>query len=133
VEASSVIQKAARTSGRGGGADDLQLRLNRAVVLGARNLGGAITRDLLARGLHVATVARTQSDLDALKADGGIPIRADAADYEQLGEALTRAAAEIGPPDLIVNAVSAVRPPDDGSGFGGGSLSSPPSATAHET
>jgi NADP-dependent 3-hydroxy acid dehydrogenase YdfG len=122
VEASSIVHETARTSGRGGGGDDLRLRLNTAVVLGARNLGGAITRDLLARGLRVATVARTQSDLDALKADGGIPIRADAADSEQLGEALTRAAAEIGPPDLIVNAVSAVRPPDDGSSFGGGSL-----------
>jgi NADP-dependent 3-hydroxy acid dehydrogenase YdfG len=95
---------------------------NTAVVRGARNLGGAITRDLLARGLRVATLARTQPDLDALEAEGTITIRADAADPEQLSEALTRAAAEIGPPDLIVNAVSAIRPPQDGSGFGGGSL-----------
>ena len=93
-----------------------------AVVLGARNLGGAISRDLLARGTRVATIARTQTDLELLRADGGIPIRADAADPQQLNQALNQAEAQIGPPDLIVNAVSASRPPPDGSGFGGGAL-----------
>jgi NADP-dependent 3-hydroxy acid dehydrogenase YdfG len=70
----------------------------------------------------VATIARTQTDLDPLRADGGIPIRADAADPEQLNQALKQAEAQIGPPDLIVNAVSASRAPQDGSGFGGGAL-----------
>lgn len=93
-----------------------------AVVLGARNLGGAITRDLLASSVRVATVARTQADLDALEAEGAITIRADAADPGQLGEALGHAATELGPLDLIVNAVSAARPPDDGAGFGGGEV-----------
>ena len=96
--------------------------INTAVVLGARNLGGAISRDLLARGVRVATIARTQSDLELLRADGGIPIRADAADPEQLNQAISQAEAQIGPPDVIVNAVSASRPPQDGSGFGGGAL-----------
>jgi NAD(P)-dependent dehydrogenase (short-subunit alcohol dehydrogenase family) len=90
-----------------------------AVVLGARNLGGAITRDLLVSGVQVATVARTQADLDALEAEGAVTVRADAADPGQLAEALARAAAEIGPLDLIVNAVS-TRPA--GGAFGGGSL-----------
>ena len=93
-----------------------------AVVLGARNLGGAITRDLLASGMRVATVARTQADLDTLSQAGAITVRADAADPGQLGDALCRAAAELGPLDLIVNAVSAARPPDDGTGFGGGAV-----------
>ena len=93
-----------------------------AVVLGARNLGAAITSDLLERGVRVATVARTQGDLDLLEGGGAVPLQADAADAEQLGEALAEAAAQIGPLDLIVNAVSATRPPDDGSGFGGGPL-----------
>lgn len=92
-----------------------------AVVLGARNLGGAITRDLLAHGLRVATVAQTPADLEPLKAEGAITIRADAADSNQLREALARAASELGPLDLIVNAVS-LRPPDDGNGFGGGTV-----------
>jgi NAD(P)-dependent dehydrogenase (short-subunit alcohol dehydrogenase family) len=95
---------------------------NAAVVLGARNLGAAITRDLLARGVRVATLARTPADLDVLRAEGAIPVRADAADPEQLAQALARAAVEIGPADLIVNAVSPSRPPNDGSGFGGGAL-----------
>lgn len=99
-----------------------EAHLNTAVVLGARNLGGAITRDLLGRGVRVATLARTRPDLDALETAGAMPIRADAADSQQLANALTRAAAELGPLDLIVNAVSATRPPEDGSGFGGGTL-----------
>ena len=45
-----------------------------------------------------------------------------ATDPEQLNHALNQAEAQIGPPDLIVNAVSASRPPQDGSGFGGGAL-----------
>src|SRR2546423_1506001 len=93
-----------------------------AVVLGARNGGGAITRDFLARDVRVATVARTPGDLEDLEEGGAIPIRADAADFEALGGALRRAEEAIGPPDVIVDAVSASRPPDDGSGFGGGSL-----------
>ena len=91
-----------------------------AVVVGARNLGAAITRDVLARGLRVVGLARTPGDLDALRADGAIPIRADATDPEQLRAALADSAVQIRPLDLIVNAVSASRPPNDGSGFGGG-------------
>ena len=95
-----------------------------AVVLGARNLGAAITRDLLWRGVRVATVARTRSDLDLLEGGGAIAFQADAADPEQLRQTLSQAAAQIGPLDLIVNAVSAIAPPGDGTGFGGGPLSS---------
>lgn len=94
-----------------------------AVVLGARNLGGAITRDLLTRGVRVATVARTETDLETLEAEGGVGIRADAADPDQLRAALTRAASEVGMIDLIVNAVSADRPSGNGA-FGGGSVAS---------
>jgi len=93
-----------------------------AVVLGARNLGAAISRDLLARGIRVAAVARTQADLDPLEQDGAVTVRADAADCEQLREALHVAEAKLGPLDLIVNAVSAAHPPDDVSGFGGGAV-----------
>src|SRR5207253_2356172 len=73
-------------------------------------------------GTRVATVARTLTDLDHLQQDGAITVQADAADLGQLGEALHVAAAKLGPLDLIVNAVSAARPPDDGSGFGGGAV-----------
>jgi NADP-dependent 3-hydroxy acid dehydrogenase YdfG len=95
---------------------------NTAVVLGARNLGAAVTRDLLEHGTRVAAVARTESDLDALGERGAMRLRADAADREQLGDVLRRATRTLGPLDLIVDAVSAARPPADGSGFGGGTL-----------
>jgi NAD(P)-dependent dehydrogenase (short-subunit alcohol dehydrogenase family) len=93
-----------------------------AVVLGARNLGGAITRELLGRGMRVATVSRTQADLEVLALDGARAVRADAGDPDDLTRALNQMRREIGPLDLIVNAVSAARPAEDGSGFGGGAL-----------
>lgn len=92
------------------------------MVLGARNLGGAITRELLGRGMRVATVSRTQADLDLLARDGARAVRADAGDPDDLARALSHATREIGPLDLIVNAVSVARAPEDGSGFGGGRL-----------
>ena len=92
-----------------------------AVVLGARNLGAAIARGLLADGYRVASVARTASDLEALEADGAVAVQADLANSAGMTEAFDRAMREIGAPDLAVNAVS-LRPPDDGGQFGGGAL-----------
>ena len=80
MEATCIAGKA---RGAGGAAE-----LDTAVVLGARNLGGAITRDLLARRVRVATIARTRTDLDALEHEGAVPIQADATDPDQLREAL---------------------------------------------
>ncbi len=98
--------------------------VNAAVVLGARNLGAAIARDLLADGVRVASVARTPGDLDLRARDGALPVRADARDHAQLEQALREAGRKLGPLELIVDAVSATRPPNDGSGFGGGALMS---------
>ena len=47
-----------------------------AVVFGARNLGGAIARGLLADGYQVASVARTKADLDRLAAEAAFPVSA---------------------------------------------------------
>lgn len=99
-----------------------QVRLDAALVIGARNLGGAIVRDLLAREVRVAAVARTQADLDVLEAAGAVAIRADAEDPQRLARALSRAAKAIGPLGVIVNAASAARQRAGSSGFGGGSL-----------
>jgi len=93
-----------------------------AVVLGARNLGAALVGDLVARGVRTATVARTRADLDDLRRLGAVAIAADAADPEELGAALARAADAIGPPELIVNATSPTRPANDRAGFGGGPI-----------
>jgi NAD(P)-dependent dehydrogenase (short-subunit alcohol dehydrogenase family) len=88
------------------------------VVLGARNLGRAILEHHLAAGWSGAAVARSAESLEGI---GGLRVQADAGDPEQLRAALERARAELGGLDLIVNAVSAARPPRPGP-FGGGNL-----------
>jgi len=93
-----------------------------AVVLGARNLGGAIVDHLQANGWRCAAVARSEETAAKVNERGALGIAADASDLDSLGQALSRVREELGPPTLIVNAVAASRPPDDGKGFGGGPL-----------
>jgi NAD(P)-dependent dehydrogenase (short-subunit alcohol dehydrogenase family) len=89
------------------------------VVLGARNLGGAILQHHLAAGWQGAAVARSDDTLESVRAAGGLALQADASDPDALGQALEQARSELGGIDLIVNAVSAARPPGQGP-FGGG-------------
>jgi NAD(P)-dependent dehydrogenase (short-subunit alcohol dehydrogenase family) len=89
------------------------------VVLGARNLGGAILEHHLAAGWQGGAVARSDDTLERVRAAGGLALRADASDPAELRGALERARAELGALDLVVNAVSAARPPSSGP-FGGG-------------
>jgi 3-oxoacyl-[acyl-carrier protein] reductase len=93
-----------------------------AVILGARNLGGAIAGHLLENGWRVAAVARSEETAQAAGERGALGIAADASDAGELAGALARVRDELGPPELIINAVSASRPPDDGAGFGGGPI-----------
>ena len=99
------------------------------VVLGARNLGGAILSHHLNAGWRGAAVARSAETLETVRAAGGLPIQADASDPDELRGALERAKAEFGRLDLIVNAVSAARPTRQGP-FGGGKLRRRPSRTS---
>jgi len=92
------------------------------VVLGARNLGGAILGHHLNNGWRGAAIARSPETLETVRAAGGLPLQADASDPESLRGGLERARAEFGRIDVIVNAVSAARPTKSGP-FGGGSLS----------
>jgi NAD(P)-dependent dehydrogenase (short-subunit alcohol dehydrogenase family) len=94
---------------------------NTVVVLGARNLGGAIIDHFLANGWKVAGVARSRDTLERVGQRGALALEADAADPGELEAALARAAAELGPVGAVVNAVSASRPPREGP-FGGGRL-----------
>jgi NAD(P)-dependent dehydrogenase (short-subunit alcohol dehydrogenase family) len=87
-----------------------------AVVLGARNLGRAILTHLTDAGWSGAAVARSAESLDGVP---GLALPADAADPDQLRGALERARTELRGLDLVVNAVSASRPPGGGP-FGGG-------------
>jgi hypothetical protein len=91
-----------------------------AVALGARNLGGAILDHLDAAGWSCAGIALSDETAAAVRERSALGIAADASDPDALAGALARVRDELGPPSLIVNAVSAARPPDDGKGFGGG-------------
>src|SRR3954469_14534836 len=99
------------------------------VVLGARNLGGAILGHHLNAGWRGAAVARSPETLETVRAAGGVPLpggaadagaagglplQADASDADALRGALERARAELGRIDLVVNAVSAARPTRQG-------------------
>jgi len=80
------------------------------VVLGARNLGGAILGHHLNNGWRGAAIARSPETLETVRGAGGLPLQADASDPEALRAALEQAKAELGRLDVIVNAVSAARP-----------------------
>jgi 3-oxoacyl-[acyl-carrier protein] reductase len=91
------------------------------LVLGARNLGGAILDHFLAAGWSAGGVARSADTLQAVRERGATALEADAADPDSLRGALARGRAELGDLSVIVNAVSASRPPGRGP-FGGGPL-----------
>lgn len=91
------------------------------VVLGARNLGGAIIDHFLGRGWNAAGVARSADTLAQVSERGALAISADASDPDSLRNALGEARAEYGSLDAVVNAVSAFRAPAGGP-FGGGEV-----------
>jgi NAD(P)-dependent dehydrogenase (short-subunit alcohol dehydrogenase family) len=90
--------------------------VSRAVVLGARNLGGAIAGHLHDAGWTVAAVARSDDSLAGVRSRGIDGVNADAGDPVALRAALEAG----GGADLVVNAVSAARP--TGGPWGGGPL-----------
>jgi NADP-dependent 3-hydroxy acid dehydrogenase YdfG len=91
------------------------------VVLGARNLGGAIIDHFGALGWNAAGVAQSEDTLERVRARGALALQADASDADSLTGALARARDQYGSVDAVVNAVSAARPTSGGP-FGGGPL-----------
>jgi NAD(P)-dependent dehydrogenase (short-subunit alcohol dehydrogenase family) len=91
------------------------------VVLGARNLGGAIIDHFVGLGWNAAGVARSEDTLERVRRRGALAVDADASDARSLTKALASVRQEFGSLDAIVNAVSAARPPAAGP-FGGGPL-----------
>lgn len=91
------------------------------LTLGARNLGGAVLDHFAALGWNTAAVARSDDTLRAVRARGGLAVRADAADPDQLESAMSDVRAQLGSLDAVVNAVSASRPPAGGP-WGGGPI-----------
>jgi NADP-dependent 3-hydroxy acid dehydrogenase YdfG len=92
-----------------------------AVVLGARNLGGAIIDHFLELGWSAAGVARSDDTLASVRDRGALPLSADASDLASLAGALRQARDEYGSLDAVVNAVTAFRAPSGGP-FGGGEV-----------
>jgi NADP-dependent 3-hydroxy acid dehydrogenase YdfG len=91
------------------------------VVLGARNLGGAIIDHFRERGWNAAGVARSEDTLATVRSRGALALEADASDLTSLQRALAAAREEYGSVDAVVNAVTAFRAPAGGP-FGGGEL-----------
>src|SRR5215831_13106822 len=58
------------------------------VVLGARNLGGAIVEHFLDLGWNAAAVARSEESLERVRARGALVLQADASDHQALTGAL---------------------------------------------
>jgi 3-oxoacyl-[acyl-carrier protein] reductase len=92
------------------------------LTLGARNLGGAILDHFLAQGWNGAAVARSGDTLAAVRDRGALAIAADASDPAELERAMAQTRAEHGSLDLVVNAVTASRPPASGGPWGGGAI-----------
>jgi NAD(P)-dependent dehydrogenase (short-subunit alcohol dehydrogenase family) len=91
------------------------------VVLGARNLGGAIVEHFLGLGWNAAAVARSEDSLAGVRERGALAVAADASDLGALTDALGQVRGEFGSVDAVVNAVTAARPTGAGP-FGGGPL-----------
>jgi NADP-dependent 3-hydroxy acid dehydrogenase YdfG len=94
--------------------------MSTVVVLGARNLGGAIIERFRASGWDAAGVARSEDTLARVRAAGALALEADASDPASLTGALEAARDAYGSLDAVVNAVSASR--SSGGPFGGGEL-----------
>src|SRR6187200_190498 len=69
---------------------------NTILVLGARNLGGAILDHFLSLGWRGAAVAHSADTLEAVRGRGALALDADAADPHELAEAIERAGSELG-------------------------------------
>ncbi len=90
------------------------------VVLGAKNLGGAIAEHFLGLGWKVAAVARSPESLERVRELGALGLQANAAEPHELRAALETASGQLGGLDAVVNAVSASSPSEGP--FGGGPL-----------
>jgi len=93
-----------------------------ALILGARNLGGAIAEHLAIAGWNVAAVARSDETVERVRErlPDALAVAADAADPDELAAVAEQARERFGSLKLVVNAVSPG--PRTGGTFGGGPL-----------
>ncbi|MFD3523022.1 SDR family NAD(P)-dependent oxidoreductase [Streptomyces sp. NPDC058653] len=92
-----------------------------AVIIGVGpGIGRAVARRFAREGLSLALVARREETLRAAAdavADSGVPVltrSADSTDETALRAALDRAAAELGPPDVVVYNAALIRADEPG-------------------
>lgn len=95
------------------GTDRFDLTDRVAVVTGASSgLGEAVVRLLAGAGARVAGVARRADRLEALAAEtGGLAVPADLLDLDGVAGIVERVGAELGPPEILVNAAGVVFSP----------------------
>jgi NAD(P)-dependent dehydrogenase (short-subunit alcohol dehydrogenase family) len=81
-----------------------------ALVTGASSgLGEGLARGLAAAGARVAVLARRRDRLSKLADEiGGLAIGCDLLDLARIGELVARIAAELGGPEILVNAAGAI-------------------------
>lgn len=93
-----------------------------ALILGARNLGGAIAEHLAVAGWNVAAVARSDETVERVRErlPDALAVAADAADPGRLAAVVEQTRERFGSLELVVNAVSPG--PRTGGTFGGGPL-----------
>jgi NAD(P)-dependent dehydrogenase (short-subunit alcohol dehydrogenase family) len=92
-----------------------------ALVIGARNLGHAVIKRLVADGWTVAGGARSAQTLEKVRAAGADALEVDVTEQASVLEALREIARRHGRVDLVVNAASPYGGSRSGP-FGGGTL-----------
>lgn len=87
--------------------------MDTAVVIGAGpGIGRAVAARLAKEGLPVAVIARSAATVEAVAASlpgRALPLTADVADEAGLRAALDVAAAELGPPSVVVHNAAVIR------------------------
>lgn len=79
-----------------------------ALILGARNLGGAIAEHLAVAGWDIAAVARSDETVERVRErlPDALAVAVDAADGDQLTAVAEQTRERFGSLELVVNAVS---------------------------
>ncbi len=81
-----------------------------AIVTGASSgLGASVARTLASAGARVAVVARRRDRLDGLAGEiDGLAVACDLSDLDGIGSVVPAVAAELGPPEILVNAAGSM-------------------------